>query len=173
MIAFGTIEEKKYKKAIRKDWLSMSIFSPVSGEAGEHSGGQADGLLDAPARSTSPKIENLGEEIRAWEVGESTCEDPLLEKLLKNDKGQAKSFAKVVEHGSQFHNRKTECGPDVREWFVEDWDKETKETREGAALRAANTNPEILASEIYEDLGQIGSFDASAEGSSDTDEEIQ
>ncbi|KAG6547536.1 hypothetical protein Mapa_010984 [Marchantia paleacea] len=32
LIASGTIEEHKYKKAIRKDWLSRSIFSASQGE---------------------------------------------------------------------------------------------------------------------------------------------
>ncbi|CAM6090780.1 unnamed protein product [Calypogeia fissa] len=158
LIAIGTIEETKYKKAIRKDWLSVSIFTRTAAEAGEDADGevvvQTDEIMVDPPESISSKKQSSGEEILVWEVDADTCEDDLLEKLLKKDKTEGNSFIKIVEHSSQFNSRKTACGPNAWEWFADERDKDlshTKEAREG---------------------DEIEVFEADVCSGSDTDEEI-
>lgn len=176
LVAIGTIEEKKYKKAIQKDWLSTSIFGPTAGEADGETDVQRDDIVVDPDESISSKNQSHGEQVVAWEVDATTCEDDLLGKLLKQDEKEGNSFVKVVEHGSQFTNRKTASGPDAREWFCEDWDykdvSHTQETSEGEGPGVDITNPAVLATKMYQEYGEMGAFDAGAATSSDTDEEI-
>ncbi|BFI24385.1 DNA repair and recombination protein RAD54 and RAD54-like protein [Marchantia polymorpha subsp. ruderalis] len=58
LIASGTIEEHKYKKAIRKDWLSRSIFSASQGE------GLKASEINREVRKSLGIIDDKGEDIK-------------------------------------------------------------------------------------------------------------
>jgi hypothetical protein len=151
----------------------MSIFSPAAEDCDGQSKRfeeQKDHELEPPQSNCSKNL-SPGGEVHAWEVDASTCEDALLEKLLKDNKSKANAFMKVVEHGSRFHNRQTPCGPDAREWFLDDWDykdlSRTKESMEKEDGLEENCS-ERLASKLYQDFED----DGGTLSSSDTDEEI-
>ncbi|KAL3700560.1 hypothetical protein R1sor_018582 [Riccia sorocarpa] len=95
LIASGTIEESKYKKAIRKDWLSRAIFSVSEAQKNE--------MTDAGAESAAKvQVRGAGESEVTERLMDGRCGGSCVEKPVVGDATSNLSVSEGIQRLRKF-----------------------------------------------------------------------